>query len=161
PLRVWEACSARAEKTGVTRTRSADCSAPTLGGDDGLRRSWARFERYAVSPAGIKALLCMLHESDARQTLSVSRVPTLVVHRQGDQVTRVEGARYIAERIQGAKYVELPGNDHFPWVGDTASVLNEVEEFVTGARHGPDFDRVLATVLFTDIAGATAKDANL
>jgi class 3 adenylate cyclase len=115
----------------------------------------------AVSPAGIKALLRMLYETDARQALSVIRVPTLIVHRQGDRVARVDGARYMAERIQGAKYVELPGSDHFPWVGDTGSVLDEVEEFVTGARHGPEFDRVLATVLFTDIVGATAKAAEL
>jgi pimeloyl-ACP methyl ester carboxylesterase len=161
PISVLEAFREWAEKTWGTGAPSADFFAPNLARDEGFRRSWARFERYAVSPAGIKALLGMLHETDARQTLSVIRVPTLVVHRQGDQVTRVEGARYIAERIQGAKYVELPGNDHFPWVGDTASVLNEVEEFVTGARHGPDFDRVLATVLFTDIVGATAKAANL
>ena len=92
----------------------------------------ARFERLAVSPAGIKALLRIIQATDARHVLPVVRVPTLIVHRGGDRVARVEGARYIAERIPGAKYVELPGPDHFPWVGDTDAVLDEVEEFVTG-----------------------------
>ena len=92
PVNVLEAFRDWAEKTWGTGAPSADFFAPNLAGDEGFRRSWARFERYAVSPAGIKALLGMLHETDARQTLSVIRVPTLVVHRQGDQVTRVEGA---------------------------------------------------------------------
>jgi class 3 adenylate cyclase len=73
----------------------------------------------------------------------------------------VEGARYIAERIQGARYVELPGPDHFPWVGDTDAVLDEIEEFLTGARRGPEPDRVLATVMFTDIVGSTERAAAL
>ena len=85
------------------------------------------------------------------------RVPTLVMHREGDHVIRVEAARYIAERIQGAKFVELPGPDHFPWVGDTDALLDEVEEFLTGARRGQEPDRVLATVMFTDIVGATER----
>jgi class 3 adenylate cyclase len=72
-------------------------------------------------------------------------------------VARVDGARYIAEHIPGATYVELPGPDHFPWVGDTDAVLDEVEEFVTGTRRGREPDRVLATVLFTDIVGATER----
>jgi len=79
------------------------------------------------------------------------------MHREGDRVIHVEGARYIADRIQGAKYVELPGPDHFPWVGDTDAILDEVEEFLTGARRGQEPDRVLATVMFTDIVGATER----
>jgi len=80
-----------------------------------------------------------------------------IIHRVGDHVVRVENARYIAERIQGAKYVELPGPDHFPFVGDTDAILDEVEEFLTGARRGQEPDRVLATVMFTDIVGATER----
>jgi class 3 adenylate cyclase len=68
-----------------------------------------------------------------------------------------DGGRYVAERIPGARYVELPGYDHFPWVGDTDAVLDEIEEFVTGTRHGHEPDRVLATVMFTDIVGATER----
>ncbi len=150
----------RAEETWGTGTISADF-APSFAHDETFRRSWARFERFAVSPAGIKALLRTLHETDARHTLSVIRVPTLIVHRQGDRIARVEGARYMAERIQDAKYVELPGADHFAWVGDADAVLDEVEEFLTGVRRGPEPDRVLATVMFTDIVGATERAAEL
>ncbi len=149
------------EQDWGTGSLSARLFAPSLVDDEPFRQSWARFERLAVSPAGIKALIRMLYETDARHLLSVIRVPTLLVQREGDRVSRVEGARYIAERIQGVKYVELPGPDHFPWVGDTDAVLDEVEEFVTGARRGPDPDRVLATVMFTDIVGATERAVEL
>ena len=145
------------EQDWGTGSLSARLFAPSLADDEPFRQSWARFERLAVSPAGIKALIRMLYETDARHLLSAIRVPTLLVQREGDRVSRVEGARYIAERIQGAKYVELPGPDHFPWVGDTDAVLDEVEEFITGDRRGPESDRVLATVMFTDIVGATER----
>lgn len=149
------------EQDWGTGSLSARLFAPSLVADEPFRQSWARFERLAVSPAGIKALIRMLYETDARHLLSAIRVPTLLVQREGDRVSRVEGARYIAERIQGAKYVELPGPDHFPWVGDTDAVLDEVEEFITGARRGPEPDRVLATVMFTDIVGATERAVEL
>jgi class 3 adenylate cyclase len=103
----------------------------------------------------------MHYENDARHTLPAIHVPTIIIQREGDRASRVPGARYMAERIQGAKYVELPGSDHFPWVGDTDAVLDEVEEFITGARRGPEPDRVLATVKFTDIVGATERAAAL
>jgi pimeloyl-ACP methyl ester carboxylesterase len=145
------------EESWGTGSVSAEYFAPSMARDEGFRRSWARFERLAVSPAGIKALLRMTQETDARHVLPVIRVPTLIMHREGDQVIRVESARYIAERIQGAKYVELPGPDHFPFVGDSGAILDEVEEFLTGARRGQEPDRVLATVMFTDIVGATER----
>jgi pimeloyl-ACP methyl ester carboxylesterase len=150
-----------AEETWGTGSLSADLFAPSLAHDESFRRSWARFERFAVSPAGIKALLRMLYETDARHVLSVIRVPTLIVHREGDRVALVEGARYMADRIRDAKYVELAGTDHFAWVGDTDVVLGEVEEFLTGVRRGPEPDRVLATVMFTDIVGATERAVEL
>ena len=140
---------------------SADYFAPSRKGDESFRQSWARFERLAVSPAGIKTLVRIFYETDARQALPAIRVPTLVLHRIGDQVTRVAGARYIAERIAGAKYVELAGVDHCPWVGDPDALLDEVQEFVTGARPRAEPDRILATVMFTDIVGATQKAAAL
>jgi pimeloyl-ACP methyl ester carboxylesterase/DNA-binding winged helix-turn-helix (wHTH) protein len=143
--------------TGV----SADVFAPSVAEDKAFRRSWARFERFAVSPAGIRALIGMLHETDARHILPVVKVPTLVIQRQGDLAMRVAGARYIAEHIAGARYVELPGADHLPWVGDTDAILEEVEEFLTGARTVRETDRVLATILFTDIAGSTARAARM
>jgi len=145
------------EQSWGTGSMSADYFAPSMARDEAFRQSWARFERLAVSPAGIKALLRITQDTDARHALSTIRVPTLIIHRVGDHVVRVENARYIAERIQGAKYVELPGPDHFPFVGDTDAILDEVEEFMTGARRGQEPDRVLATVMLTDMVGATER----
>ena len=103
----------------------------------------------------------MNREIDVRTVLPAVRVPTLIVHRTGDRNIRVEHARYMAERIPGARLIELPGDDHVPWVGDGDALVDEVEEFLTGVRHGPEPDRVLATLLFTDIVGATQKAAAL
>lgn len=143
--------------TGMT----ARIFAPSIAQDDRHVQSWGRFERLAVSPGAARVLIHMSVNSDVRHVLPVIRVSTLVLHRSGDPVTRVGGARYMAEHIQGAKYVELPGEDHFPWTGDADAVLDEVEEFLTGARHGPELDRMLATVLFTDIAGSTERAVEL
>src|SRR5262249_54999734 len=137
-----------------------DGFAPTLAADAQFRETWARMERFAVSPAGFEALMRILGETDARGTLSAIRVPTLVVHRAGDLVIRVPQARYLAEHIAGAKYVEIPGIDHFPWVGDDA-MIDEAEEFLTGARHAVETDRVLATVLFSDIVASTEHAARI
>lgn len=156
-LREYADHIAAAWGTGV----SADVFAPSVAQDQSFRRSWARFERFAVSPAGIQALLRMLNDTDARHILPVVKVPTLIVHRQGDRAMAVAGARFLAERIPGAKYVELPGDDHFPWVGDTGAILDEVEEFITGARAVRETDRVLATIMFTDIVGSTARAATM
>jgi pimeloyl-ACP methyl ester carboxylesterase/class 3 adenylate cyclase len=136
---------------------SARMLAPSLADDEQFVSSWARFERFAVSPGGARVLLQIVMDSDVSEILPSIRVPTLILHRRDDSMTHVEGARYIARRIPGAKYVELPGSDHFGWVGDVEPMLGEVEEFVTGARHTPEPDRVLATVLFTDIVDSTAQ----
>jgi class 3 adenylate cyclase len=157
PAEMLEQFLERVAGSWGTGSISADYFAPSMARDEAFRRSWARFERLAVSPAGIKALLRIIQETDARHALPIIRVPTLIMHRESDQVIRVEAARYIAERIQGAKYVELPGLDHFPFVGDTDAIVDEVEEFLTGARRGQEPDRVLATVMFTDIVGATER----
>ena len=145
------------EQNWGTGAISAESFGPSAAHDEAFRRSWARFERLAVSPGGMKSLLRMTSETDARHTLPVIRVPTLILHREGDRVVRVAAARYIAERIRGAKYVELPGADHFPWLGDVDAIIGEIEEFVTGERSGEEADRVLATVMFTDIVGATER----
>jgi class 3 adenylate cyclase len=100
-------------------------------------------------------------EIDARHVLPAIRVPTLVLHRTGDRVVRVEQGRCIAELIASAKYVELPGDDHTPWTGDADAITDEIQEFLTGMRHGAEPDRVLATVLFTDIVGATERAVEL
>ncbi len=93
-------------------------------------------------------------EIDARHVLQAIRVPTLVLHRTGDRAVKMEHGRYIAERIPGAKYIELPGDDHAPMAGDMEALLDEIESFLTGVRHA-NYDRVLTTVLFTDVVGAT------
>lgn len=149
----------RVEDTRGTGSVSADNFAPSLAHDVAFRQSWARFERLAVSPGGIKALLRMLYETDARAVLPLIRVPTLIVQREGDRVSRVQGARYIAERIQGAEYVELPASDHFPWVGNSDAILDKLEGFLAGVRNQPEPDRILTTVMFTDIVGTTRIDA--
>ncbi len=102
----------------------------------------------------------MNSQIDIRALLPSIHVPTLVLHRSGDQDSRPQEGRYIAEHIPGARFIELPGNDHLPWI-DADQVLDEVEEFLTGVRHGPEPNRVLATVLFTDIVGSTERAAEL
>jgi class 3 adenylate cyclase len=99
--------------------------------------------------------------STSRDTLSVIRVPTLVLHRTGDLDTSIDEGRYLAAHIPGARFVELPGADHLPWAGDQDAILEEVEEFLTGVRPVAEPDRVLATVLFTDIVGSTEHAAEL
>ena len=138
---------------------TAKVFAPSIAQDERQVRAWAQFERLAVSPGAARILIRMLLDTDVRSVLPTIRIPTLVVHRVGDRAVSVGGGRYIAGQIPGAKYVELPGIDHFPWVGDSDAILDEVEEFLTGVRHGPEPDRVLATVMFTDIVGSTEHAA--
>jgi len=143
--------------TGIT----AQIFAPSRASDEAFRRSWGRFERRAVSPGGMHKIIAMLMDTDMRHVLPAIRTPTLVVHRTGDRATPLGGGRYVAQHIAGAKLVEVPGIDHFPWVGDTDAILDEVEHFVTGTRRGAEPDRILATVLFTDIVGSTERVAEL
>ena len=133
--------------------------APSVAGDARLKQWWARYLRVSASPGAAVALLRMNSQIDIRPILPSIRVPTLVMHRTGDLDIDVGGSRYIAKEIPGARYVELPGNDHLWFVGDTEAILGEIEEFLTGVRHRDDFDRVLATVLFTDIVGSTEMAA--
>ncbi len=135
--------------------------APSVAGDERVRRSWANYLRLGGSPGAALAVMRMNREIDVRHVLPAIRVPTLILHRTGDGMTSIENARYMAGRIPMAKLVELPGVDHIPWFGDTNAILDEVEEFLTGVRHGPEPDRVLATVMFTDIVGATERAAAL
>jgi pimeloyl-ACP methyl ester carboxylesterase len=134
---------------------------PSLAHDESYRNWWAAQERAGASPGTVQTIFEMLWQTDARHVLPAIRVPTLVLHRSGDHVVPVEHGRYLAEQIAGAKYVELPGDDHTPWTGDVDALLGEVAEFLTGSRHSVEPDRVLTTVLFTDIVGATARTAEL
>jgi class 3 adenylate cyclase len=129
--------------------------APSVATDEQFKEWWATYLRMSASPGAAMALARLNTQIDIRHVLSAIRVPTLIVHRAGDLDIKVEGSRYMAEHIPGAKYVELPGNDHLPWVGDQDAILNEVEEFLNGIIHVPEFDRVLATVLVIDVIGPT------
>jgi pimeloyl-ACP methyl ester carboxylesterase/DNA-binding winged helix-turn-helix (wHTH) protein len=125
--------------------------APSVAGDDEFREWWATYLRMGASPGAALALTQMNAEIDVRQVLPSVRVPTLVIHRTEDRCLKVEEGRFVAQSIPGAKYVELPGQDHLPFVGDQDAILDEVEEFLTGVRHTLEPDTVLATVLFTQI----------
>ena len=135
--------------------------APSMEHDDRFRAWWSEYLRSSASPGAALALTRMNGEIDVRAVLGTIGVPTLVVHRSGDRSLPVEGARYLAERIRGARLVELPGVDHLPFVGDQNAILDEIEEFLTGVRRGTEIDRVLATVLFTDIVGSTERAIQL
>jgi class 3 adenylate cyclase len=136
--------------------------APSLAGDERFRRWHAQACRFAGTPASARAWFEITMEIDVRDVLPAIRVPTLVLHRARDRVVPVEAGRYLADRIPGAKYVEFDGDDHYPFSGDDAGALvDEVEEFVTGSRPAPEPDRVLATVLFTDIVASTELAAEL
>lgn len=120
--------------------------APSMVNDPQFREWWASYLRTAASPAAAVALTRMNSEADIRDVLPAIRVPTLVLHRAGDQCLVAEEGRYIASRISGARYVELDGDDHLPFVGDQDAVIDEMEEFLTGVRHTRGPDPVLATL---------------
>jgi class 3 adenylate cyclase len=123
-----------------------------MAGDPQFREWWATYLRMGASPAAALALTQMNAEVDVRSVLPSIRVPSLVIHRKDDACLPVGGGRFIASIIPGAKYVELEGKDHLPFVGAQDEILDEIEEFLTGARTGVRaerlFDRVLTTVLF-------------
>jgi class 3 adenylate cyclase len=135
--------------------------APSLGSDERFRSWWGRFERHSVRPGMVQPIMQTISALDVRAVLPAIRVPTLIMHRRGDRLIDVANARYLAEHIPGARYVELPGEDHMYFAGDVDALLDEIEEFVTGARGIRDPDRVLATVMFTDIVSSTERAARL
>jgi pimeloyl-ACP methyl ester carboxylesterase len=135
--------------------------APSLALDEAFKQELARYFRLSASPGSALALAKMNTQIDVRQVLPTIRVPTLVLHRTGDMDANIAEGKYIAERIPGAKFVELPGVDHLPWAGNQEDILDEIEEFLTGIRPVPQPDRMLATVLFTDIVGSTERAASL
>jgi class 3 adenylate cyclase len=128
---------------------------PSRMHDAAFVRRLATYLRRAASPSAAATLLRMNTQIDVRSVLPTIRVPALVMHRTGDLDVNVEEGRWIASRIPGARFVEMAGDDHLPWIGDQDAVLGEIQEFLTGVRPGRDVDRVLATALFTDIAGST------
>ncbi|MDQ1545524.1 MAG: hypothetical protein QOH69_428 [Actinomycetota bacterium] len=133
---------------------------PSMADDAGFRRWMTSYERASASPGAVRTMLEFIGAIDVRDVLTSIQCPTLVLHRSGDKVVPVEHGRFLAEHISGARFVELTGDDHMPWAGDADSYLDELENFLTGHR-GTDIrhERVLATVLFTDIVGSTERAA--
>ena len=136
---------------------SLSAFAPTKVTDERFKQWWARFERLGASPTAAIMLMRMNSQIDVRHILPAIRVPTLVLHRSGDTRVNVEGGRYLAANIQGAKYVEFPGIDHVMWADDVDPFADEIEEFLTGTHSESETDRVLATVLFTDLVDSTSR----
>jgi class 3 adenylate cyclase len=114
-----------------------------------------RLARFAHAPGRAKKLARVSLDLDVRNVLPSVRVPTLVIHRTENLNVRIGHGRYLAEQIANAKYIELPGREHWPWSGDQDAILDEIEEFLTGVRPAVEADRVLATVLFTDVVAST------
>jgi pimeloyl-ACP methyl ester carboxylesterase len=135
--------------------------APSFADDPQAVEFTARMERSAASPAMVQQIFEMFLDIDVRAVLPTIHVPTLVLHRRGDRVVSRHAGEELASQIPGARYVELPGIDHLPWAGDSEAVLGEIEEFLTGARSVAEPDRVLATVMFTDIVGSTERAGEL
>jgi class 3 adenylate cyclase/pimeloyl-ACP methyl ester carboxylesterase len=135
--------------------------APSRAGDPAFRAWVQRYMRLSASPRAAGVLMEMNSKIDVVSILPSIRVPTLLLYREGDRDVLVEEGRYIASRIAGARLVELPGADHWFWAGDNEKMLGEIEEFVTGQRGVPPSDRILATVLFTDIVGSTSAASRL
>lgn len=135
--------------------------APSIADDPRAVELAERLERSAASPAMVWKIFEMFLDVDVRAILPTINVPTLVLHRRGDRVVNWRAGRELASQIPDARYVELPGVDHLPWAGDPEAVLGEVEEFLTGTRSVPETDRVLATVMFTDLVGSTERAAEI
>jgi pimeloyl-ACP methyl ester carboxylesterase/class 3 adenylate cyclase len=168
PRERWDEHIRQMATQGETREwlqQTLEYEAPSVAGDEAVRRWWQRWVLTSASPGAVIALWRMNIELDARDTLPAIRVPALVMHRDGDKVYDIAEARYIARRIPGARLVELAGADHGWWI-DPEQIAREIEAFLQGIWARGEWDvveseRVLATVLFTDIVGSTAKLAEL
>ncbi|HEX8122963.1 MAG TPA: adenylate/guanylate cyclase domain-containing protein [Solirubrobacteraceae bacterium] len=134
---------------------------PLAAADPRIRAWFGRLERLAASPGAMKLLIGNLERSDPRPFMDQIRVPTLVLHRKNDRLMDVRHSLLWAERVPGAKYVELPGEETLVFLGDTEALVGEVEEFLTGKRRGSAPQRQLLTVLFTDICDGTARAAEI
>ena len=133
---------------------------PSRAQDDNYRRWWARYQRMSASPGTTKVVSRLIMQMDVRPFLSTIQAPTLVIQRKDLPMVAVEHGRFLGDHIPNSKYVELPGGDYFIYLGNS-DVVDEIEEFITGVRHIPEPDRVLATVMFTDIVGSTDRAISL
>lgn len=158
----WDAFLSRIERGWGTPDGSVlDLWAPSVADDPQAVAAAAAYFRASASPGAALAVMKMNREIDVRDVLPSVRVPTLILHRVDERVIHIDNARYMASRIPGARLVELPGIDHMPWVGDLDAIVQETAEFLTGSRHAPEPERVLATVQFTDIVQSTERAAAL
>lgn len=160
PTREERERHVRRLKEGWGGIAHLDELAPGVMDDDVFRDWWARYLRSSASPAAAAALTSMNSQVDVRSILPAIAVPTLIIHRSGDRRADVRGARWMAEQIPGSRYVELPGQDHLIWA-DPDPIIDVVEEFVTGVPPAEVPDRVLLTVLFTDIVASTETAATV
>jgi class 3 adenylate cyclase len=135
--------------------------APSQMADPAFMEWAGRLERLAAGPSTIRRIFDLIGEFDVRDVLPSIRVPTLVMHRTGDTFIKVQHSRYIASKVPGARYVELEGDENMFALGDSEAVMGEIEEFLTGTRHEREPDRMLATVLFTDICDSTSRAAEM
>jgi class 3 adenylate cyclase len=160
-LDVWDSERESFWGTDAYARRWLRAVAPSVANDDRIVRWYSRLLRQSASPGTEAAYSRWMAAVDLRGMLSAIHIPTLVLHRTGDQEIPIEGGRDLADRIAGARFVELPGIDSFPWAGDQEALLAEVAVFATGSRPTEEAHRVLATVLFTDIVGSTERAAEL
>ena len=135
--------------------------APRQGDDPRLQAWWRRAGLRGASPSTAQAMTRIRLLNDLRDVLPAIHAPTLVLHRRGNVVVHADHGRYIAERIAGARFVDVEGDEHIVWLGDTDALVDEIEEFLTGTRHQAEPDRVLATLLFCDIVESTATAARV
>lgn len=159
--RMAEAGRIERDGWGEGTTAEMDYYAPSIAGDPEMARWFASYRRQSASPGAAAQMLRMNTYVDVRAVLPSIRVQTLILQAVGDRDVDVRDGQYLAAHIPGAKYLELPSGDHMWWVSHQDEILGEVQAFLTGTRPTVDADRFLATALFTDIAGGTAKAAEL
>jgi class 3 adenylate cyclase len=158
----WESFIDNLERNwGTPQGVSLSMWAPSIARDQRAAERMTSYLRAAASPGAVVAIMKMNREIDVRHVLPAIPTPTLILHRTAERVSEIAHARYMAQHIPGAKLVELPGEDHVPWVGDQAALIDQIQQFLTGTRHTHDPERVLATVLFADIVGSTERAAAL
>jgi class 3 adenylate cyclase len=148
-------------EAGFGRGLMLQLFAPSMAADERLREAFAKYERQSASPGTARAMVSLIYQGDVRDVLPTLRVPTLVIHHSAVRNLPIALGRYLADHIPSAKFVELPGTDNLIWAGDQEAVIGEIEEFTTGIRTFPEPDRVLATILFTDIVDSTVHAARL
>jgi pimeloyl-ACP methyl ester carboxylesterase len=138
-----------------------DIWAPSLADNPAAKEWLGKYRRASANPENLGRTIQAFYDIDVRHVLPTLQAPTLVLHRHGDRVVNWRAGKWMADQIPNARFVDLPGQDHFPWIGDSDAVVEEIREFVTGVRVAAEPDRVLATVMFTDVVGSTEQVSRL